>query len=158
MAVDISGISFFAPLIAFLLVFVISFAVLFKTSLLGENKWVQLFVSFLVATVFISAAGATDFVLNITPWFVVLLVLVFFVLVLTSFAGKTDWLGSAVGKVVLVIFALGIIIVGFISFSSYLHNPDVLVVKNWLFQSNVWGAILVLVISAIAAWILVKSK
>ena len=69
-AVDVSGISYFAPILAFLIVFVIIFAVLNKTKIFGEvNNWVLLFVSFLVATVFVSAAGVRDYVLTITPWF-----------------------------------------------------------------------------------------
>ena len=42
MAVDLSGITLIAPIIAYLLVFLVSAAILFKTEVLGENRWVQI--------------------------------------------------------------------------------------------------------------------
>ena len=86
--VDVSGISYFAPLLAFLVVFVIVFALLNKTKLLGENAFIQLFVSFVIGTIFVSAAGVRNYVLVITPWFGALVVSLFFILFIIGFVGK----------------------------------------------------------------------
>ena len=45
MVVDISFLTYFAPILAFLIVFVVMFAILAKTGLLGDNQFVQIFVS-----------------------------------------------------------------------------------------------------------------
>ena len=69
MPVDISGVTYFEPILAFLVVFVVLYAVLAKTKILGEdNKFVNIFASFLVATIFVAAAGVREYVLTITPW------------------------------------------------------------------------------------------
>ena len=81
MAVDISGIAYFAPIFAFLLVFAVVFAVLWKLKIIGESKWGILFVSFLIATIFISAAGVKDYVLSVTPWFAILILSLFFIFI-----------------------------------------------------------------------------
>ena len=39
------------------MVFVLMFALLAKTKILGEEKFIQLFISFLIATIFITAAS-----------------------------------------------------------------------------------------------------
>ena len=65
MAADLSAITYFAPIAAFLLVFIVIFAVLIKTRLLGTNKWMLIFLAFLIASIFISVAGARQYIQTI---------------------------------------------------------------------------------------------
>jgi hypothetical protein len=90
MAADVSSITYFAPIAAFLVVFLVSFAVFHKFKLLGESKWVSLFVSLVVAVLFISVASLRLYVQLITPWFGALLVSLFFMLVLMHFSGGKE--------------------------------------------------------------------
>ena len=77
MAVDISLIQDFLPILSFLLIFAVVFALLAKYKLLGEeSKFLNLFVSFLIAAIFVSLTSARDYVLAITPWFVVFVLMV----------------------------------------------------------------------------------
>jgi len=82
MSVDVSAITYFAPILSFLIVFVIMAALLHKTEILGKSVGLNLFVSFLIATVFVAAASVRQVVLDVIPWFVVLLLAVFFIFVL----------------------------------------------------------------------------
>ena len=66
----------------FLLVFFIVFALLEKTKLLGENMFTNLLIGFIVAIIFTTMSSAQEYVETITPWFAVLLVALFFILVL----------------------------------------------------------------------------
>src|SRR3989344_4743623 len=81
MAVDVSSFVDLMPLLTFLIVFVLVFVVLNKTKVV-DNSFFQLLVSFLLATVFVTASGAREYVQNVIPWFAVLLVCLFFILVL----------------------------------------------------------------------------
>lgn len=62
----------------FLLIFFISFAILGKSKILGENKQLDSFVSVVVALIFVSAAGyvgfASDMILFLTVGLVVIFV------------------------------------------------------------------------------------
>ncbi len=157
MPVDISGISYFAPLLAFLVVFVIVFALLNKTKLLGENAFIQLFVSFVIGTIFVSAAGVRDYVLTITPWFAVLIVSLFFVLFVIGFVGKpAESMTKGVGIVFILLLIIIFLFSGFVVFSEFLIPYLPGGPASWIYSSRVVGALLLLVISAIVSWILVR--
>jgi len=167
-AVDVSGISYFAPILAFLIVFVIIFAVLNKTKIFGEvNNWVLLFVSFLVATVFVSAAGVRDYVLTITPWFAALIVSLFFLLFILAFVGKPldDW-NKGIGILFIIVLIIVFLISGFVVFSDflmpYLSGEGSEGSLGWLFNqsiynSRVFGALLLIAISAVVSWVLMRK-
>ncbi|MEK6843957.1 MAG: hypothetical protein AABX83_00875 [Nanoarchaeota archaeon] len=159
MAIDISWISYFAPILAFLVVFVILFALLNRTKLIGENAWVQLFVSFLVATIFVSGAGVRDYVLTITPWFAMLVVSLFFVLFIIGFVGKpAEFMQKGIGASFIFVLIVIFLVSGFIVFSDVLGpylpgNPA----GDIIYTSRVFGALLLLVICAVVSWVLVAS-
>ena len=77
---DISGLAYFLPIFSFLLVFIIVYAVITRTKLLGDNKFATILVSFIVAIVFSTTAGTRKYVEAVTPWIVVLIVCLFFIL------------------------------------------------------------------------------
>ena len=159
MAIDISWISYFAPILAFLIVFVILFALLNRTKLIGENAWVQLFISFLTATIFVSGAGVRDYVLTITPWFALLIVSLFFVLFIVGFVGKpAEFMQKGIGVASVLVLIVIFLISGFIVFSdvlgSYLPGGPA---GDLIYTSRVFGALLLLVICAVVSWVLVAS-
>ena len=62
MALVLSSIGYFLPIAAFLLVFVISYAFIKKSEILGENEFVMLLISFILASFFIIRASLVEFV------------------------------------------------------------------------------------------------
>lgn len=160
MAIDISGISYFAPVAAFLVVFLIVFAMLNKTKLIGENAWVQLFLSLLIATIFISGAGVRDYVLTITPWFAVFVVSLFFILFIIGFVGKpVEFLTKGIGVMFVIALIIVFLISGFVIFSEYLipFLPGGRVGQD-IYGTRVFGALVLLLISAAVSWVLVRKE
>lgn len=162
--VDVSFVPYFAPVLAYLLVAFVAGAVLLKTEVLGKNPWVTVFVSLIIATIFISAAGAIDYVTTVTPWIAVVLISLFFVLLLTGFLGiKTENI-KGLRPTVLVIAGLVFLVSAFVLFSSTIapYIPGDSYVGNeatdLLYSPRVVGAILLIAAAAFVARILVKSK
>lgn len=154
-AIDISGLSYFVPLVSFLLVFLILFAVLNKTKLVGDNKWVQLFVAFLISTLFIVTARPKEYILNVVPWFAVLLVSAFLILALTGLVGGLEDWSKGVGKIFVVIMAILFLVAAYYALAG---APEFERFKDWLTASTVAGAIILLAITALVSWVLVKTK
>ena len=171
MAVDISAFAYLAPIAAFLIVFAFTYAMLLKTKILGEHKVGTLIVSFIIATLFVSAAGAIKFVQTIVPWFAVLIVSMVFLLLIVSFVGKeAEFMQKGIGIAFVVILSLVFLVSGFIIFSSslfpYLPGPgfgtgdslETTIALDYLYSPRVSGAILLIVISSVVSWVLVKAK
>ena len=167
--VDISSLNLFMPIFSFLLVFIIIYAVLVKTKIVGESNFVQLFVSFLIAIVFVLAVKPSEYVLSIVPWFAVMLVIGFLILALTGFVGgKTaETLNPQFGKALVYILGAIFIVVAFFSFSDLFApyipggsggNENVSAVTGWLFSSEIGGAIVLLIICALVSWVLIRAK
>jgi hypothetical protein len=169
---NIAGLYFFMPIFSFLFVFLIVYAILLKTKLLGEGKFVIALVSFVIAIIFMSFSTAnfsTDqYIRTIVPWFAVLLVCVFLVLLLAGLSTKD------LGKIMTSKFAwvvIAILIVIFIIAAIRVFNP----VFNWdygvssgdhpqvisqiggLFSNAIGGGILLLIIAIIVAWVITRK-
>ncbi|RMD67362.1 hypothetical protein D6817_01835 [Candidatus Pacearchaeota archaeon] len=171
MVADISAVTYFAPIAIFVLVFVIIAAVLNKTKLLGEHAFLNLFVAFLIATLFVSAAGAFEYVGTIVPWFAVLVVSMVFLLAITGFVGDPmkSW-NKGIGAAFVIIMTLVFLVSGFVIFSSLIAGflpgptfgqnlaPETVVFLSWLYSPRIAGAILLIIVSALASWVLVKSS
>lgn len=167
-AVDLSGITYVLPIVSFLLVFVIVFAVLQKAKII-EKIWIQVFVSFLFATVFISATGPTKYVENIVPWFVMFVISLFLVMLMMGFVGKmSDSLHKGIGiafvAIVIIMFVVSAIVVFNDSLSPYLPwssdsgTGSAGEFTNWFYSGRVMGAVLLIVVSAIVSLILIRAK
>jgi len=161
MPVDVSGFAYFAPILAFLVVFVVMFAILARTKLFGgeANPWILLFVSFLVATIFVSAAGVRDYVLTITPWFAALLISLFFLILLLRFVGTdVGFMEKGSGIVAVLVLVVVFLVSGFVVFSDVL-GPFLPggVSAEGLYSSRVMGALLLLILSALVSWVLVRK-
>lgn len=165
MPVDVSAVTYFAPLFAFFVVLIIVFAVLDKSKILGETKWVSLLVSFIIASLFVSAAGVSRYITVITPWFAALLVSLFFLLVLIGIMGGKTEIGGGLRTfliiVALVIFILSGIVVFSDTLAPYLPGSTVYAgspITDWVYSPPVIGAIILLAITAIVSWVLIKAK
>jgi hypothetical protein len=168
MAVDLSGVSYLLPLWTFLLVFIVTFAVLVKTKLVGEHKFWLIFVSFVVASVFITAAGAREYVQSVVPWGVVFLITTFFILMMTGFIGDpVKGLKGGIGIVLviglLVVFLFSALNIFSDSFFPYLPggsggNTYIQSFLDWLYSPPVGGMLILLVVCGLVSWVLVKVK
>lgn len=155
--VDLTAVEYFLPLISFLLVFCVVFATLAKTKIIGESKFTQLFVAFLVASIFVTAVSAREFVLQMTPWFVIFLVALVLILAMTGLLGDMKETGKFT-KGIGVVFVIGLLVVFLISaFSSFAPSGEANWFIDWIKTPSIYGAIILLAVGALVSWALVKS-
>ena len=96
---DIGLLEYFLPAFTFLFIFVVSYAVLDKFKLLGDNKGLKLIASFSISILFLFSTDALKLVNFITPWFIVMVVIAMFLIALFMFMGlKEDSIVKAVGS------------------------------------------------------------
>jgi len=155
MVASLSALEYFMPILAFLVVFVVIYAILIKTKVLGENTFVALFISFVLSIFFVVEASLVDYVLFSSAWFVVIIFFVFLLfLILAFFPGKLDFLEKGWVSWVVV----GLLLAFFIISSAYTFNWAVnwQEVNEWLY-SDWFGLVLLLVIAAIVSWVLARK-
>jgi len=150
---SVSVINYFMPIFAFLLVFIVIYALLFKTKVLGENQPVMLFISFILSSFFIVQASLVEFVKFTSAWFSVIIIGVFFLIAILgflpgkepfAFLGKGNWFSWVI---------LGIIVAFFVISSSYVFNWALNwgMVQSW-FDTSWFGMILLLAVAAVVSW------
>jgi len=157
MALDVSGLSYFMPVFGFLFVFVVVYAILAKTKLLGESGFINSLVSFIMAIIFITISPAREYVTAIIPWFAVLVASLFFVLIIIGFSQKKleDMMKPSLAWVFILLLVI-IFIVAAINVFGPVLGP--LIPTSFLFSERFLGALLLLVIAAIVSWVLTRAK
>src|SRR3989338_6641222 len=85
---DFSWLVYFMGVFGFFFISVVIYAVLSKTELLGDNKPVNLFVAFVFAIIFITFSPGVEYVGAIVPWFVILFIVLFMLMVLVALSQK----------------------------------------------------------------------
>lgn len=169
MAIDITGIYFFMPVFSFLFVFFIVYAILLKTKVLGESGFVNVLISFIMAIIFMSFSSLDLYVQTIIPWFIVLVVCVFFVLLVVGFSsgGITNVLSNkAFGWIVIILLIIIFLIAAIKVFNPVFH-PDLGVTSGEgtsliqqiaeAAEGRVIGAILLIIVAGVVAWVLTKG-
>lgn len=87
---DVSLISYLSPVIMFLFVLALIYAILDKFKFFGENKNIKMAIAFCVAALFVFSESARKFIDVTTPWFVVLMIMVVFILIILMFIGLSE--------------------------------------------------------------------
>ena len=167
MAIDLSGLSFFMPILSFLFVFIVIYALLVKTKIIGDSQFVHLLISFIVAIIFISFSSLELFVRTIIPWFAVLFVALFLVLLLGFFSSK-EWIPKSwLGWVFIILLGLIFLISAIKVFNPVFH-PDLIITSGangesfWeqtagFFTSSKFAGSFLLVVSVIiVSWVLTR--
>ncbi|MEK6935774.1 MAG: hypothetical protein AABW67_03225 [Nanoarchaeota archaeon] len=171
MPIDISGLSFFMPVFSFLLVFLIVYAILAKTKIVGDNNFIHFLISFIIAIIFLSFSSMRLYVETITPWFVVMIVIVFFVLLVAGFSTKA-WdkiMTPAFAWTVIGILILIFLIAAIKVFNPVLH-PDLVIttggngdtsfvqqLADFFGSTKFGGSLLLIVVAIIVSWVITKK-
>jgi hypothetical protein len=87
---DISLLGYFSPVLSFLLIWVLVYATLQYTKMLGENKIIHGAIAFLIGSFFLFAPEASGIVTFIAPWFAVLFIMSIFMIMGFKVFGATD--------------------------------------------------------------------
>jgi len=159
MAIDISGLSYFMPIFGFLFVFVIIYALLLKTKLLGDSKFINVIISFIVAIIFAVFSSTQSYIQLITPWFAVLMIALFFILVIIGLSQQKigDIMKPGFVWVFIVVLILVFLIAAIKVFPSTFGNAWNNIVYFVTNEARIAGAIILLIIAGLAAWIITRK-
>lgn len=145
-------------LFPFLFIFAITYALLTKTKVLGENKNICGIISLSVAAIFIFYAQAVDFINLLIPFMTIFLVfLLLVVLVVTSIGMKSDSVASALSKGGGVIVLIFLIIISLVTLSLVLGEnkyKPLEGVTSVLLSPTVLMIIILFIIFAVAAYVI----
>jgi len=153
------------PILAFLFVFVVVYALLTKTKILGGNSFIHSLLSLVISLIFSMSPSATEITVLTTPWIAVLITTVFFILLIFAFVhGKIeDVVKSPIIGIILVIVILIIFIAAAINvfgpiFSQYMpgyqQKPGLI---SYITNPTVLGGLILLIIAAVTSWIFTKK-
>jgi hypothetical protein len=173
MAADVSSFVYFAPVLVFIAVFGIMVAFLHKTKLLWDNLAFNIFVSFVIATIFITASSAGEVLLNAIPWFVVLLVTLVLMMAMIQFMGKgaEGMIGKGFAWVFIILLIIIFLISGIKVFSNSLApylpgatysdvstgDPQIVNFFAWLYSPKVRGFFMIIIAAVLVTWFMIKG-
>ena len=145
-------------ILPFLLVFVLIFAILQKTKVLGEGKsQIDALVSLAIALILIGFPTPRDMIVNIVPWLGVALVILLVFFLIYGFAGgdfskgegTPKWMKNAL-LVVGVIFVVALVV----WFGGFWPT-----VQDWFSGENsILGNVLMIVVVCVALWVALGGK
>lgn len=166
--IDISGVIYVLPIISFLLVSFIVFAALKKLEMFKSDLPVALIALF-VATLFVTVAGGINLIQDIGAWSAILIVSAVFLLGIVGLFGKdmSKW-NKSIGSGIIVIAIIIFVVSGLVVYSSYIspYLPGGQAVGSYsaggfltyfFYSPRVLGGVVLLVVSALAAWILTRK-
>jgi len=134
-------------ILPFLLVFVIVFAILQKSKILGSEKsQIDALVSLAIALIFVITPPARDFVVNFTPWVavgisVILVFLLLYGFVAGDLSSTPNWMKITFGTLS-GLFVIALIIY----FSGIWSNPNLQSFFSMKDSGSIWANILLLII------------
>jgi len=149
-------------LLPFFLVWVLIFAILQKTKLLGEGRMqVDAIISAVIGLIFVSAVYPKQFVGNMVLFLGVAMVIILVILLLWGFAVGGDFSKPLSSKGMKWFFGILIgisIVTAVLYFSGYTNNiSDFLYDQDW--SSSFWtNSFFVIIIAAVLALVLKTSK
>jgi hypothetical protein len=157
--IDLSSVNYVLPLASFIFIFVLMFALLVKTKVLGENAFSNAIISFIIAVIFISISGVRELLELMLPWFSVIIVVIVIAVLLVTFVMKKpeDILKPGLAWAVMGIIAVVFIYLWFTKFNIS-HTYDWRLFKNWIEHKDVYGSIILGIVALIVGVMLVKTK
>ncbi|MEM4625426.1 MAG: hypothetical protein QXJ28_01505 [Candidatus Pacearchaeota archaeon] len=168
---DFSGLAYFASIFGFVFVWVLMFAILIKTKILGDNAFINSIIALIFALVFISFSPGVVYVQTIIPWFAILIISIFFMMLIIGFSQKEvdkfmkPWMSWVFILVLLIIFLFSAVKVFNPFLAPYLPgspdkggDPNLIKLKNFIYSESFLGAALLLFIALIIFRILTKGK
>ena len=171
MALDFSWLGYYMSFFGFMLVFLVMYSILAKTKILGDSSFMNFFVSFIFAIIFVAFSPGIDYVQTVLPWFSILIICLFMVLILIGFSQKKmddfmkPWLAWVAIVILVIIFLISAIVVFNPVIKPYLPGQSsasgdtfLLVVVGFIYSEKFLGAVLLIIIAAATSWIIAKGK
>jgi hypothetical protein len=143
-------------LLPFVLVFVLVFAILQKSKILGEGKTqIDALVSLVIGLILVATPPARDFIVRLMPWLAVGLAVILVFLVLFSFVGNGSWNAKWLKIVVGILSGIFLIVVvlwasgesGAIG-DFFSNNVSGGIISNIILIAIILGAVLIVALTS----------
>lgn len=158
------ALAYIMPLLAYLFVFTLVYALLAKTKILGDNKALHFILSIAVAVIFILSPMATKFTALTIPWLAIFMFMVFFILLVITFVrGKIDdivqspLIAIIVSVIILIIFIISAINVFGPLISNGYFSAEGQQAFEFFANPQFYGLLVLLIIAGIVSWVVTKK-
>ncbi|MFH0752812.1 MAG: hypothetical protein V1914_04435 [archaeon] len=123
---DIGILEYFTPVFVWLFIFALLYAILDKTGVLGENKGLKALVAFALSMLFVLTQDLMRIVSIMTPWFVILIIAVLFIMIFFLFVGvKGESIAKQFSERITVWIILVLILTIFIYAMTQVYGADI---------------------------------
>ncbi len=158
MVVSLAPIATIMPVISFLFVFILIYALFIKTKVLGDNVWTALFLSLIIASFFIVNVDLVEFTKMSISWFVVFIVCVFLILLVLGFVGD-DTLKVFTGNKSIAGIIVALVVIVFVISSMYTFNWAINwdKIQGWV-DKDWFGMVALIIVAGIVSFVLTKKK
>ena len=159
------ALGYIMPLLAYLFVFTLVYALLAKTKILGSNAFLHFVLSLVVAVTFVLTPMSTKFTVLTVPWIAIFIFMVFFILLVITFIRgniddivKSSFIAVIVAIIILIIFFISAMNVfgPLVSQGSYL-SPEGQSALNFFTNPQFYGLAILLIIAGIISWQVTKK-
>ena len=149
---DVTGLQYFSSIFVFLFVWLVIYAVLLWTKVLGDNKFVHALIGLLLAIFVLISPIATSVVAEVAPFVAVVFLFIVLISVATTMLGVNIEAFPAIKGILLVFIILTIIIAAGIKVREQANVPsstqtDLSKTVNLIFHPTFLGTILVFAIA-----------
>ncbi len=149
---DVTGLEHFTSIFVFLFVWLVVYAVLLWTKVLGENKFVHALIGLLLAIFVLISPLATSIVADIAPFLAVVFLFIVLITVAATMLGANIEAFPAIRGVFLVFIILIVVISAGIKIREQVKVPsetqtDLSKTVNLIFHPTFLGTVLVLAIA-----------
>ena len=158
---DVGILSYFVPVLVLLFVFVILYALFEKVKLFGEEKGLHALIAIIFSFLFILVKPLREFVITVTPWFVILFFIMFILLLtvmifgfkesdIVKYADENSGIVATAVVIVVIIILIGLNNVYPGSF-GFPENEDTgfIGIRKVVFNPKVLGILFVFIVSYI---------
>ena len=159
---DVTGLQYFSSIFVFLFVWLVVYAVLLWTKVLGDSKFVHALIGLLLAIFVLISPIATSVVADVSPFIAVVFLFIVLISVATTMLGANIEAFPALKGVLLVFIILIIIVAAGVKVREQVNVPsstqtDLSKTVNLIFHPTFLGTILVFAI-AVFTIVLLASR
>ena len=149
---DVTGLQHFSSIFVFLFVWLVVYAILLWTKILGENKFVHALIGLLLAIFVLISPLATNIIADVAPFIAVVFLFIVLISVASTMLGANIESFPALKGVFLIFIVLIIIIAAGVKIREQVDIPsetqkDLSKTINLIFHPTFLGTILVLAIA-----------
>ena len=161
---DVTAIESFTNVFVFLFVWLVVYAILLYTKVLGQNQWINILIGLFIAFFVLISQLATSIVRQVAPIFAVVLVFVAIITIVGRMfgTGTTVMEGSAMKYIVLVILVVALVVGSLAVVRENIDVPergeDFGKTSTIIFHPNFLGLVLIFLIAVFTIGLLAAKQ